>query len=124
MFIIKHLMDRIEPEDGLRIWIEPVGLTRDLREWCQVHEIIAALAPQRNLWNWFQIHPDGYDYFRGMYHVCLGRGLTRRVAEELAGLGAERNVTLLHQSDDPAHNSATALYEFLSELQAYCPPEQ
>ncbi len=33
------------------------------------------------------------------------------------------NIALLHQSDDPAHNSATALYEFLSELEAYCEPE-
>jgi hypothetical protein len=33
------------------------------------------------------------------------------------------NVTLLHQGDDCEHNTATALHEFLSELEAYCPRE-
>jgi hypothetical protein len=30
----------------------------------------------------------------------------------------------LHQCDDPIHNSAMALYEYLTELEAYCPPEE
>ena len=34
-----------------------------------------------------------------------------------------RPLMLLHTADDPCHNSATALYEFLAELEAYCPPE-
>jgi hypothetical protein len=28
-----------------------------------------------------------------------------------------------YQGDDPGHNTATALHEFLSELEAWCPPE-
>jgi hypothetical protein len=30
--------------------------------------------------------------------------------------------TLLHQGDDPEHNSATALQEFLHELEAWIQP--
>lgn len=123
MILVKHLMDRVEPEDGQRLWIEPIDLTRDLREWCRVDYRMASLSPERRLWNWFQRHADGYEYFRGMYHVTLSRGMTRELAKELAWAATETNFTLLHQSDDPAHNSATALYEYLSELQAYCPPE-
>jgi uncharacterized protein YeaO (DUF488 family) len=31
--------------------------------------------------------------------------------------------TLIHHSEDPEHNTAAALYEYLSELEAYAPPE-
>ena len=41
----------------------------------------------------------------------------------LATAALKEDLTLLHQGDDPNRNSATALYEFLTELQAYCKPE-
>jgi uncharacterized protein YeaO (DUF488 family) len=37
---------------------------------------------------------------------------------QLVKAATRENVTLLHQGDDPQQNSATALYEYLSELQA------
>ena len=33
--------------------------------------------------------------------------------------GINENFTLIHQGDDAAHNTATALYEYLSELSAH-----
>ena len=68
MIKIKHLMDTIEKDDGRRIWIEPVGLTRDLREWCKTDDLLCQVAPPRDLWDWFDQQPDGYDYFRAQYH--------------------------------------------------------
>ena len=123
MILIKHLMDPTDPEDGQRLWIEPVNLTLDLRQWCKVDRILNNLAPKRGLWDWFGRHPDGYEYFRGMYHQSLDRGRTKNLALDLARTALQENITLLHQSNDPEHNSATALYEYLAELQAYCPPE-
>jgi uncharacterized protein YeaO (DUF488 family) len=38
-------------------------------------------------------------------------------------LAQKENITLLHQGDDASHNTATALYEYLSELEAYLQPE-
>ena len=122
MILIKHLMDRIEPSDGMRLWIEPIPLTLDLRQWCQVDGVLIGLAPKRALWDWYQEHPDGYEYFRGEYHNSLNRRSTKELAGKLACMAVERNFTLLHQSSDPEHNSGTALYEFLAELQSYCPP--
>jgi uncharacterized protein YeaO (DUF488 family) len=123
MILIRHLMDGIEADGGDRLWVEPIGLTSDLQQWCSVDQLISDLAPDRALWDWFQEHPDGYEYFRGKYHESLDRGLTRHLALELARACTQRNFTLLHQSDDPEQNTATALYEFLVELQAYCPPD-
>ena len=66
-------------------------------------------------------HPDGYEYFRGQYHECLSKGPYRTALQQLACAAMKENITLVHQGDDPQHNTATALHEFLSELEAYCP---
>lgn len=123
MIRIKHIMDAVEKDDGLRLWVEPVGLTEDLRVWCSVHQTLRPVAPASALWEWFQQHPDGYEYFRGRYHEDLSHTRFRAALRQLALAGMKENFTLLHQGDDPAQNTATALYEFLTELQAYCPPE-
>ena len=123
MIRVKHFLQAVEPDDGQRLWVEPIGLTKDLREWCKVEHVLPHLGPPKALWDWFDEHPDGYDYFRARYHECLGRSQYRPALQQLAQAAGRETFTLLHSGDDPAHNSATALYEFLSELQAYCPPE-
>jgi uncharacterized protein YeaO (DUF488 family) len=123
MIKIKHLLDTVESGDGERMWVEPIGLTRDLTEWCSVTHTLTSLGPPMTLWRWFQDHPEGYDYFRGKYHEHLGQGRRRKVLMHLAAAALQEDFTLLHQGDDPNQNSATALYEYLTELQAYCKPE-
>ena len=121
MIKIKHLMEQVESDDGKRIWVEPGGLTRDLVEWCNVDYVMSHLGPPPALWEWFERHPDGYEYFRGKYHQILGDGPYRLALRHLASAAINENFTLLHQGDDPQHNTATALYEFLSDLSAYTP---
>jgi uncharacterized protein YeaO (DUF488 family) len=123
MFKIKHFLDAPEPDDGQRIWVEPIGLTNDLREMCQVGHLLSHVGPPVSLWEWFEKHPDGYDYFRGQYHDWLTRSPHREGLQGLVLLAQKENITLLHQGDDAAHNTATALYEYLSELEAYLQPE-
>jgi uncharacterized protein YeaO (DUF488 family) len=123
MIKIKHVFEGIEKDDGVRLWVEPIGLTKDLQEWCEVHQLLSQLGPPLVLWRWFQNHPDGYDYFRGKYHHYLSQRTRRETLAELAAAALHEDFTLLHQGDDPNQNSATALYEFLTELQAYTPPE-
>jgi uncharacterized protein YeaO (DUF488 family) len=123
MIGIKHLLDSIDPADGRRIWVEPIGLTRDFIEWCQVHHLLTHVAPPEALWRWYQSHPDGYEFFRGRYHAWLAQGPYVPALQELACSARAQNITLLHQEDDPARNTASALQEFLSELEAYCPRE-
>jgi uncharacterized protein YeaO (DUF488 family) len=123
MIKIKHLLDTVAPDDGQRLWVEPIGVTADLREWCSVNHVLTDIGPPMTLWRWFQDHPDGYEYFRAKYHEHLARGRRRQALARLAAVALHEDFTLLHQSDDPKHNSATALYEFLTELQAYTPPE-
>src|ERR1700712_5217548 len=99
MFKVKSLFDGVETDDGLRLWVEPVGLTLDLKEWCDVHQTPAGLAPDAKLATWFVAHPDGYDYFRAHYHEALRGSPYLPALKELAMLGQRENVTLLHQGD-------------------------
>ena len=123
MIKTKHFLDQVEEDDGLRIWVEPFGLTRDLCKWCDVGMIFPDIGPPRPLWNWFDQHPDGYEYFRGMYHDYLASGRFKALLERIVRNSERMNITLLHQSEDECQNTATALYEFLDELRAYEPPE-
>ena len=123
MIKVKHFCDAAEPDDGQRIWVEPVGLTRDLREMCRVDHVLPHLGPPKALWDWFEEHADGYEYFRARYHECLARSPYKAALQKLACAGLRETFTLLHQGEDPSHNSASALHEFLNELEAWCPPE-
>jgi uncharacterized protein YeaO (DUF488 family) len=123
MIKIKHLLDAVEKDDGVRIWVEPFGVTKDLREWCEVDHVLCHLGPPTQLRDWFEEHPDGFSYFRATYHECLANSRYKPALQELACAGMHQNFTLLHQGDDPEHNTAIALYEFLSELGSYCPLE-
>ncbi len=123
MIKIKHFMDAVEADDGQRIWVEPVGMTLDMRDWCKVEHLLCHVAPPRAMWEWHQQHPDGYEHFRGRYHTWLAKSAYKPALQQLVCAAARENITLLHQGDDPAQNSATALYEFLVELEAYCPPD-
>jgi len=120
---IKHLLDAVETDDGTRLWVEPIGLTKDLKEWCKVDQILCHVGPPMQVWRFFEEHPDTYDRFRGKYHEWLGRCRYKPGLQQLATAGLRETFTLIHQGDDPEHNSATALYEFLSELAAYSPKE-
>src|SRR5688500_17226847 len=123
MIKVKHMMDKAEPADGQRIFIESVNLCKDMQDGCSVHHAMPQLGPPAGLSEWFDQHPDGYEFFRARYHECLSRGPYRTACQRLACVARTQDFTLLHHGDDPQHNAATALYEFLSELEAYCPPE-
>jgi uncharacterized protein YeaO (DUF488 family) len=124
MIKVKHLMDAVEGDDGQRMWVEAVGLPTDLKGWCQVDHILPHLGPPAELSAWFEQHPDGYEFFRGKYHESLATSTYRQALINLAQASARENYTLLHAGDDPQHNAATALHEYLSELGAWSTPQE
>ena len=119
MIYVKHLLDAVDETDGQRMWVEPIGLTRDLREWCKVDHVLSHLGPPREVWHVLEKHPDAYDFFRARYHEFLAKSQYKPALQALANAGLRESFTLVHQSDDPEHNSATALRDFITELEAY-----
>ena len=123
MIRVKHLMDACESDDGQRIWVEPYGLTRDLREWCKIDHVLPHLGPSMKLWGVLDKHSDAYEFFRTEYHSQLRNSPYRVALQSLALASRRENFTLVHSAEDEQHNSAMALYEYLSDLEAFCPPE-
>lgn len=119
MIEVKHFLQPVEAGDGQRLWVEPFGLTKDLREWCKVEHVLPHLGPPKALWEWFDEHPDGYDHFRARYHGYLAQSKYKPALRALAQAGLRETFTLLHASDDEDHNVAVALMEFLHELEAW-----
>ena len=123
MIKVKHFLEAAEPDDGQRLWVEPIGLTKELVEWCKVDHVLSHLGPPKAVWEWFEEHPDGYDCFRGEYHEALSRGPHKEALKQMACAALRENFTLLHQGTDAQQNTGVALHEFLVELEAWCPPE-
>ncbi|MDB5297208.1 MAG: hypothetical protein JWO31_3191 [Phycisphaerales bacterium] len=119
MIKVKHLMDEAEQDDGQRLWVEATGLTRDLREWCKVDHVLTHLGPSAKLSDWFERHPDGFDYFRGQYHEALAESPYKVALQHLAKAAGTENFTLLHTGESADQNAAVALHEFLNELGAW-----
>jgi uncharacterized protein YeaO (DUF488 family) len=105
------------------MWVEPIGCCKNLAEWCSIDHVLSNIGPPKKVWDWFQKHPDGYDRFCAEYHQFLFRAPYRGALEQLACIGRRENFTLIHQGEDPCHNTATALAEFLHELEVQCPRE-
>jgi uncharacterized protein YeaO (DUF488 family) len=105
------------------LWVEPIGLCKDLCEWCKVDHVLPHLGPPVKVWKLLEDHPDAYDFFRASYHEQLKKSKYKAALQGLAIASRRETFTLLHQSDDADHNSAAALHEFLVDLEAYCKPE-
>ena len=123
MIKVKHVMEAVEECDGQRMWVEPIGLCKDLKEWCQVDHVLPHLGPPMSVWKVLEDHPDAYDFFRAKYHEQLNKSKHKAALQALACASRRETFTLLHSSEDEEHNSATALHEFLTDLEAYCKPE-
>ena len=119
MIKVKSLFDKVEADDGVRLFVEPVGLTRDLMEWCAVHHVLSNVAPPRKLAQFLDGRPERYDTFRGQYHEWLQGSKFVPALNELAGAAKNENYTLLHTGDDTERNVATALAEYLTERQGW-----
>jgi uncharacterized protein YeaO (DUF488 family) len=122
MIVVKHFMEQSAPEDGPRLWVEPIGLTLDLLEWCRVDLLLREFAPPPILWEWFDERPGPgrYQVFRRGYRCFLLHSPHRDSLKALAGLAMDGNLTLLHQGTDVLYNTAIALREVLEEL-SVCP---
>ena len=114
MIKAKHFLDQIDVDDGPRLWVESIGLTKDLQEWQAVDYVLTHIGPPHDIWTWFAAHPDRYEDFLSPYHGWLSKSPYRFALQRLACESIRTNFTLLHASGDPARNCATALREFIA----------
>lgn len=123
MIQIKNLFDAADESDGLRLWIGPIGLTKDLAVWCRVDRWLREGSPSPELAQWHEEHPDGWEYFRAKHHDSLAQGGHAPLLRELSRRAMRENITLLYEGSSQSQNAAVSLHEYLSELQLFCSDE-
>jgi uncharacterized protein YeaO (DUF488 family) len=118
MIYVKHFMDSVSPGEGPRLWVEPLGLTLDLLEWCRIDLLMRDFAPNRILWEWYYERPGTgrYQVFSQAYRKWLLEGPCRASLQALAQLARNGDITLLHQCTDSTRNSGTVLRDAMEEL--------
>ncbi len=116
MIQIKNLFETPAASDGLRLWVGPVGLTRDLAAWCKVDRWLKEGSPHLELTEWFEEHPDGWEFFRGKHHEALVKSGSIPLLRSLSEQAVRENITLLYAESNPSENCAVSLYEFLTAL--------
>ena len=118
MIFVKHLFDVPQAQDGERIWIDSIGLTRDLIEWCQIAHVMTNLGPSKETAAWFEEHPAGFDFFEAEYLEELRSSPSIISMRGLAAASTNKSFTLVHHGHHPVENSATVLGTFLLDLAA------
>jgi uncharacterized protein YeaO (DUF488 family) len=121
MIRIKHLFDSVDTQDGERIWIEPIGLTRDFVEWCKITHVMSSLGPSKEMVEWLDQHPSCFDFFEAQYLAELNSSKYMTSLRGLAVASRTQTFTLIHQGEKPNENSAVVLRNFLAELSARVP---
>jgi uncharacterized protein YeaO (DUF488 family) len=116
MICIKHLFDPVEAQDGERIWIEPGGLTHDLKDICQITHIMSTLGPSAELAAVFEQHPNCFDFFEDQYLEELRSSAYLTSMRGLAAASVHQTFTLIYLGDNSKENCAVVLHRFLSEL--------
>ena len=83
--------------------LDPAGEPdQGLAGWRFVDHLPPHLGPPTELWEWFEEHPDGYEFFRGKYHEYLNPADCDARFGRWPRAGLNENFTLLHQGDTPA----------------------
>jgi uncharacterized protein YeaO (DUF488 family) len=103
-----------EDDDGLRVLVDrlwPRGMTKAraaLDEWCK------DVAPSTELRKWYSHDPAKFDEFAQRYGSELERADRAEALRHLRNLAADRGLTLLTASKDPAISEAAVLATILS----------
>jgi uncharacterized protein YeaO (DUF488 family) len=103
-----------EDDDGLRVLVDrlwPRGMTKAraaLDEWCK------DVAPSTELRKWYSHDPAKFDEFAQRYGSELEQADRAEALRHLRNLAADRGLTLLTASKDPAISEAVVLATILS----------
>src|SRR2546430_875631 len=95
MIKVKHFLERIEADDGPRLWVEGIGLTKDFQAWREVHHVLPHLGPPCDVSDRLVAHPDEYENFRRLYHEWLSNSPFWPAMQWLACDSLRANFTLL-----------------------------
>jgi uncharacterized protein YeaO (DUF488 family) len=114
MLRTKRVYERPDSDDGYRVLVDrswPRGLTK---EKANVDEWLREAGPSDDLRRWFHNNPEKWEEFKASY---IGELRTKgTLLNKIATRSDKARVTLLYSYNDPVHNQAVVLKEFLDEM--------
>jgi uncharacterized protein YeaO (DUF488 family) len=112
MIKIKRVYDAVDQEDGIRFLVDRLWPRGIAKESLKADFWLKNVAPSTELRQWFAHDPAKWGEFRRKYFAELKA--SPRWWKPIIEAEREGAVTLLYSANDPAHNNAVALREFLS----------
>lgn len=113
---IKRVYESPSSNDGYRILVDRLWPRGVSKEDARLDDWLKSVAPSDELRQWFHEDRSRWEEFRNRYLAELKahRDELRPVAEK----AQEEWVTLVYSSDDPEHNNAVVLKQYLRMLGA------
>lgn len=112
MIYLKRAYEEPEKADGCRILIDrlwPRGLSK---EKAKIDIWLKAVAPSKELRQWFDHDPEKFESFKEKYKEELAKD-TEPIAQLLAIMDKEKVVTLVYSAKNETMNNAVVLKEYI-----------
>jgi uncharacterized protein YeaO (DUF488 family) len=109
---VKRIYKPPEPADGHRLLVDRLWPRGVSKKSASFDAWMKEVAPSSELRRWFGHDVLRWQEFKRRYAVELDS--RRDLVAEILSLGRERPVTLLYSAQDPDHNQAVALAEYLT----------
>jgi uncharacterized protein YeaO (DUF488 family) len=111
----KRIYDKVELTDGTRILIDGLWPRGVRKSTAHIDKWMKEVAPSMKLREWFNHDASKWDEFMAKYTKELEKN---PAVDELLGIVAKSDVTLIYASRDTEHNNAVVLSEFIKKKSA------
>lgn len=115
MIRVKSIYEKPSPEDGERIYVDPLWANGAFTEFVKISEWNKQVAPSYDLWR-FHYHPDRWEDYVRRYRQELQLPEKQAALQRLLEKAVNGMVTLVWGNGDAQHNNALVLKEVLEEM--------
>jgi len=113
---LKRIYDKASRGDGTRVLVDRLWPRGISKETARLDVWLKNVAPSDELRRWFHSHPDQWTEFRARYLEELSSPAAQPALEQLHGLAARGDLTLLFASKRTELNNASVLKELLEGM--------
>ncbi len=117
MVRVKSIYRKPAPDDGERIYIDPLWADGAFTEFVKISEWNRSVAPSYELWR-YHFDPTNWEKYVQLYKEELQQPDKQQALRELLQKAQNGTVTLVWGNGDEQHNNALVLKEVLESMTA------
>ncbi len=115
MVKVKSIYKKPSPDDGERIYIDPLWANGAFTEFVKIADWNQTVAPSYELWR-YHYDPNRWDEYVQLYKEELKQPEKQQALQELLQKALNGTVTLVWGNGDEQHNNALVLKEVLESM--------